>query len=77
MGQPTNEPTRVPVVVTPKPWYMSKTLWANGLVIGSIALHMLSEYVNHQSISPEELSAFVVALGNVGLRMTTTQPLSR
>jgi hypothetical protein len=72
--------TPAPVVVTPKPFWESKTNWVNGLTV----LAMILTFVLDTSMAgglPFNLDARWIALGlgviNIWLRSITNQPVTR
>jgi hypothetical protein len=74
--------SKTPVMVTPKAWYESKTIWVNavtfviallGLLVGPEALGVIPDNLEeHWAKGVLMLSAFL----NVILRSLTGQPLS-
>ena len=77
---PNQLPTPVIVAVRrtpPKPWYLSKTLWLNALVLALTAaesqLNMLQPLL---PINVYALVAFALPVGNAVLRLLTNSALS-
>lgn len=69
-----------PVVVTPKPWYESKTILINGLVFLISVVVWIGESqtagILPFDIDPETLAMILTAL-NLVLRFATSQPVSK
>lgn len=67
-----------PVLVMPKPWYQSKTIWANGLTMAA-ALLMFLNTAQAAGELPFNLDSrwviFALGLLNFGLRWITTAPV--
>jgi NADH:ubiquinone oxidoreductase subunit K len=66
-----------PVVVTVKPWWMSKTLWVNAIALGLVALE--AQFSLLQPYIPGNVYAWMVvalAVVNKVLRVITTGPLA-
>jgi hypothetical protein len=60
-----------------KPWYKSKTVWANVFTLissGALVLTPLQEFIPSINYA---IALSVVALGNIGLRLITTGPVGR
>lgn len=70
-----------PVMVTSKPWYMSRTMWVNlTLAIVGLAVYLLTaiqtgQLQNPFDIEPDTL-AFWVGVLNMILRWLTTEPIT-
>ena len=60
--------------MTPKAWYLSRTLWLNALAFIVMAL-TLPELGALLPPAWRPAIAFVVALANMALRFSTAQPL--
>lgn len=71
---------QTPVVVTPKIWYASKTMWFNGLTVAAMILSFVIDTSMDGglpfSLDPRWIS---LALGvvNILLRAVTSQPVTR
>lgn len=74
----SDNPT-TPVLVTPKPWYTSKTIWVNGLTIAGAAMLFL---IGAQTagelpfVLDAKWVAFILGLINFGLRFITVAPIA-
>lgn len=63
--------------MTPKPWYASKTIWAN-IVAGIAAIGLAFGLdLGLDADTQAQIVAGVMALVNVGLRFVTDQPVSK
>lgn len=58
--------------MNPKPWYLSKTLWLNGLAIAAFAAQTLQ---GEPWFDPK-IQAVILACANFGVRLITGQPLN-
>jgi hypothetical protein len=54
-----------------KKWYMSKTIWVNGLALAGLVLQAQFGFI----FTPET-QAFVLSLVNVGLRTVTKEEIT-
>ena len=59
---------------TPKPWYMSRTMWFNLLNVG-LMIASLTEIINIIPVEWVDYWLAAVAVGNILLRMDTSRPL--
>ncbi len=60
-----------------KPWYQSKTIWLAILKLaGSIGLYVYGLAMNDVQIQHIAQAAFLLALGDFGLRLATTEPIN-
>ena len=63
--------------MTPKPWYASKTIWANVLAFAATMFTVFGVNLPFE-LSPEvqaEIVAAVMAVVNIVLRFVTTEPI--
>lgn len=71
--------TQTPVVVTPKPWWESKTHWINGLTVAAIVLSFVIDMQMTDGL-PFNLDPRWITLGlgivNIILRSVTNQPVT-
>lgn len=56
---------------TKKPWYLSKTLWANMIMIGAL----IAQAVNSSFVVSPEIQGGILAIVNVILRLITNQAI--
>ena len=54
------------IVATPKPWYTSKTLWANAIALIALAVQLQTGFV-----VPPEYQVVVLSGVNIALRFVT------
>lgn len=72
--------SQTPVVVTPKPWWESKTNWFNALTIAAAVLGFI---IDMQTVAglPFDIDPRWLAIGlgvtNIILRSRTNQPVTR
>lgn len=74
-----NDTPTSPVLVQPKPFWESKTVWLNGLLIAAALLMFLIDSQTTGQL-PFELDgkwvAFLLGLANFSLRFVTTAPVT-
>ena len=58
------------LVATPKPWYASKTLWANAIALEALAVQLQTGFV-----VPPEYQVVVLSGVNIALRFVTRRPV--
>lgn len=70
---------QTPVVVTPKPWYESKTVWVNALTMAAALLMFLTASQEAGQL-PFSLDSrwviFILGLINFALRFMTNAPVT-
>ena len=72
---------QTPVLVTPKPWYASRTIWFNAiLMIVGVVVYVLQGIQTGQLQAPwvidEATLTFWIGVLNMVLRFVTTQPIA-
>lgn len=61
------------VKANPKKWWMSKTLWFNGLSI----IVLVVDHLSGQNVIPKEAAVSIIGVVNMILRVVTNKPVSK